>query len=121
MVQPGLEDIIQFLQAEEAGAFILEFEGADAGTALFNRQGDVFWLFQLCVRPNARGRGAAKALVRAVEASARGAGASAVFVQLAKHSQGHSFLEALGYHVDNEEADVVAGKPITLVDLVKLV
>jgi len=120
-VEATLGDVESFLRADNAGAFIAELDDRDAGAALFSRQGDVMWLFHIAVLPHARAKGIGKALVGAVEAGARGAGASAVFVQIPKHVEARSFFEALGYHVDIEEDDVVAGEPITLVDLVKLV
>jgi N-acetylglutamate synthase-like GNAT family acetyltransferase len=117
----SLADIAAFLRSESAGAHVADDGERDVGAALFNRQGDVFWLFRLAVIESARDRGVGKALVRAVEAGARGDGATAVFVQLAKGSHVQSFFEALGFEVDNEEPDVIAGRPATLVDLVKLV
>lgn len=118
---PALGDIEALLRSEQAGAFVAALDGRDIGAALFDRQGDVVWLFRLAIVPRARARGAGRALVGAVEASARGAGASAVFVQLAKHLEARSFFERMGYEADIEEPDVVAGNPVTLLDLVKLV
>jgi N-acetylglutamate synthase-like GNAT family acetyltransferase len=120
-VEPTLGDIEGFLRSETAGAFVINDEANDVGAALFNRQGDVIWLFRIGVIPQARGRGVGKALVNAVEAGAHGAGASAVFVQIPKHLEARSFFETLGYQADIEEPDVVGGRPITLVDLVKLI
>jgi N-acetylglutamate synthase-like GNAT family acetyltransferase len=120
-VEPTLGDIESFLRTDTAGAFVIEDDAHDVGAALFNRQGDVIWLFRIAVIPEARGRGAGKALVQAVEAGARGAGASAVFVQIPKHLEARSFFETLGFQADIEEPDVVGGRPITLVDLVKLI
>jgi N-acetylglutamate synthase-like GNAT family acetyltransferase len=120
-VEPTLDDVESFLGSDNAGAFIAELEGREVGAALFSRQGDVIWLFQIAVIPRARAQGVGKALVGAVEASARGEGASAVFVQIPKHLEARSFFETLGYQADIEEDDVVAGQPVTLVDLVKLV
>ncbi|MBV8281374.1 MAG: GNAT family N-acetyltransferase [Candidatus Eremiobacteraeota bacterium] len=119
--EPAVADIERFLRSKSAGAFIIARDGRDAGVAMFDRQGDVLWLFRLGVVPDARGRGAGRMLVDAVEAGARGAGASAVFVQLPKALAARTFFEALGYRADTEEPDVVAGQPVTLVDLVKLV
>lgn len=119
--RPAAGDVESLLRSESAGAFVATLDGADAGAALFDRQGDVVWLFRLAVIPRARSRGVGKALLEAVEAGARGAGASAVFVQVAKHLEARSFFEHLGYDADLEEPDVVGGRPITLVDLVKLV
>src|ERR1700687_4633724 len=117
----SLVDIAAFLRSESAGAFVAEYGERDVGAALFNRQGDVFWLFRLAVIESARERGVGKALVRAVEAGARGIGATAVFVQLAKGSHVQSFYKSRCFEVDNEEPDLIAGRPATLVDLVKLV
>jgi len=120
-VEPTLDDVESFLGSDNAGAFVAEVEGREVGAALFSRQGDVIWLFQIAVIPSARAQGVGKALVGAVEAGARGEGASAVFVQIPKHLEARSFFETLGYQADIEEDDVVAGQPVTLVDLVKLV
>jgi N-acetylglutamate synthase-like GNAT family acetyltransferase len=120
-VEPTRDDVESFLGSDNAGAFVAELEGREVGAALFSRQGDVMWLFQIAVVPSARAQGVGKALVGAVEAGARGEGASAVFVQIPKHLEARSFFESLGYDADMEEADVVAGEPVTLVDLVKLV
>ena len=114
-------DVDSLLRSESAGAIVATLDGADAGAALFDRQGDVVWLFRLAVIPRARSRGVGKALMTAVEAGARGAGASAVFVQVAKHLEARSFFEQLGYDAELEEPDVVAGRSVTIVDLVKLV
>jgi N-acetylglutamate synthase-like GNAT family acetyltransferase len=119
--RPALGDIEALLRSENAGAFVASVDDRDVGAALFDRQGDVVWLFRLAVVPHARARGVGRALVNAVEAGARGAGASAVFVQVVKHLEARSFFEHIGYEADFEEPDVMAGRPITLVDLVKLV
>jgi N-acetylglutamate synthase-like GNAT family acetyltransferase len=118
---PALGDVEALLRSESAGAFVASVDERDVGAALFDRQGDVVWLFRLAIVPHARGRGVGRALANAVEAGARGAGASAVFVQVAKHLEARSFFEHIGYEADIEEPDVVAGRPVTLVDLVKLV
>jgi N-acetylglutamate synthase-like GNAT family acetyltransferase len=119
--RPALGDVEALLRSESAGAFVASLDGRDVGAALFDRQGDVVWLFRLAVAPHARARGVGQALLNAVEAGARGAGASAVFVQVAKHLEARSFFEHIGYEADIEEPDVVAGRPVTLVDLVKLI
>ncbi|MBV8171381.1 MAG: GNAT family N-acetyltransferase [Candidatus Eremiobacteraeota bacterium] len=120
-VEPMLGDIEVFLRSESAGAFIIADPNGNAGVAMFDRQGDVLWLFRVAVVPAARGRGLGKALVNAVEAAARGMGLSAVFVQMPAQLESRQFFEALGYRTDLEEPDVVGGQAITLVDLVKLV
>lgn len=120
-IAAALGDVEALLRSESAGAFVATHDGRDVGAALFDRQGDVVWLFRLAVAPHARTRGVGRALVNAVEASARDAGASAVFVQVAKHLEARSFFEHIGYEADIEEPDVVAGRPVTIVDLVKLV
>jgi N-acetylglutamate synthase-like GNAT family acetyltransferase len=119
--EPALADIERFLRSDSAGAFILARDGRDEGVAMYDRQGDVFWLFRIGIVPDARGRGAGRMLVNAIEAGARGAGASAVFVQIPKTLETRAFFETLGYRTDIEEPDVIAGVPVTLVDLVKLV
>ncbi len=120
-VEATLEDVRAFLVSEDAGAFIVADGQGDRGTAMFKSQGAVLWLFRIAVVATARGRGAGRALVNAVEAGARGAGAAGVFVQVEKHSEAQSFFTSLGYELDNEEPDVVAGRPLLMVDLVKLV
>jgi N-acetylglutamate synthase-like GNAT family acetyltransferase len=119
--RPELGDVEALLRSESAGAFVAALDDRDVGAALFDRQGDVVWLFRLAVAPHARAHGVGRALVNAVEARAKDAGASAVFVQVAKHMEARSFFEHIGYEPDVEEPDVVAGRSITLVDLVKLV
>jgi|SRR5215469_1251444 len=120
-VEPTLGDIENFLRAQSAGAFMIADSEGDAGVAMYDRQGDVLWLFRLAVIPSSRGRGFGRALVNAVEAAARGARASAVFVQIPSALDARAFFETLGYRADIEEPDVVAGQPVMLVDLVKLV
>lgn len=127
--RPTLDDVRQFLASHAADAFIAEseplavaeLERAAIGVTMFHRQGDVLWLFRIAVVEPMRGRGVGKSLIEAVETRARGAGAAAVFVQVPLGSHAHSFFERLGYRVDNEEREVIAGQPLTMVDLVKLV
>jgi len=119
--RPTLDDVQAFLADHAADAFIAESERSAIGVAMFHRQGDVLWLFRVAVVESMRGHRVGRTLVEAVEARARGGGAAAVFVQVPKGSHLQSFFERLGYHVDNEERDVVGGRPLVTVDLVKLV
>ena len=119
--RPTLADVREFLANHAADAFIAESQGTACGVIMFHGQGEVLWVFRLAVIETMRGRGVGKSLIGSVEARARGAGAAAVFVQVPKGSHAQSFFERLGYQVDNEERDVIAGKPLVMVDLVKLV
>jgi N-acetylglutamate synthase-like GNAT family acetyltransferase len=119
--QPTLADVRAFLADHAADAFLAESDDHPVGVVMFHQQGDVLWVFRLAVLETVRGRGVGKRLIAAVEARARGANASAVFVQVQKDSQAQSFFERIGYRVDNEEREVVAGQPIVMVDLVRIV
>jgi N-acetylglutamate synthase-like GNAT family acetyltransferase len=127
--RPTFDDVRQFLASHAADAFIAESErpgvaGSERtaiGVTMFHRQGDVLWLFRVAVVESMRNRGVGRSLIEAVEARARGAGTAAVFVQVPKGSHAQSFFERLGYRVDNEEREVIAGQPLVMVDLVKLV
>lgn len=119
--QPTLDDVRAFLADHAADAFIAESDGRAVGVTMFHGQGDVLWVFRLAVTEPMRGRGVGKRLIEAVEARARGASAAAVFVQVHKDSQAHSFFERIGYRVDNEEPEVIAGRQLVMVDLVKIV
>ncbi|HXM17706.1 MAG TPA: GNAT family N-acetyltransferase [Candidatus Tumulicola sp.] len=116
----SLDDLVQFLRGEHGGAFVATAGGADAGVALFARQGEVFWLVRLAVRERFRKRGIGAALVAAVEARARAEERTAVFVQAIKADAVIQYFEGLGYDIDREEPDVARGEPVVMVDLIKL-
>jgi GNAT superfamily N-acetyltransferase len=116
----SLDDLVQFLRGEHGGAFVAAADGADAGVALFARQGEVFWLVRLAVRERFRKRGIGAALVAAVEARARAEDRTAVFVQAIKTDAVIRYFEGLGYSIDRQEPDVARGESVVMVELIKL-
>lgn len=92
----------------EGAAFLAEADGEAVGFALaFPGRWRAFYLSDLFVRPSARRRGVASALVRDVVGAARSAGMRAVTLNVgAQNARGRAFYERVGFH---EESVDLAG------------
>jgi ribosomal-protein-alanine N-acetyltransferase len=82
------QDMAELLAARNAGGLLLQIDGEDAGMVLWRTTADETELLTIAVQAACRRRGAARALLRAVIARARQAGARKIFLEVGVDNAG---------------------------------
>ncbi|MDQ2818190.1 MAG: GNAT family N-acetyltransferase [Candidatus Eremiobacteraeota bacterium] len=114
-------DVAAFLKRPNAGAYISLCGRLPVGSVSFVHDRQVLQLFRLGVLPSHRRRGIAQALIDAVESHAKRKRVRIVFLQTAAVLELAPYYERLGYQIKGEEADTAGGRPITRIDLYRMV
>lgn len=117
--EPQRADLASLLGRNDAASFCARVDGGLVGVASCILDGSTLRVLHLIVE--SCHEEAAGLLLARVDVQARIFGASAVFAQAAEDSKMFRLFVSHGYQEDFREGDVLAGRPVTVVDLVKLV
>jgi GNAT superfamily N-acetyltransferase len=112
-------DLATFLGRNDAAVFAALADGAVAGVVSCILDGATLRLVHFVV--DAAHEELASALLSRIEEQARALRANVLLAQIPGDSQAHRRLAAFGYREDFKEQDVLAGRAISVVDLIKLI
>ena len=119
-VPPSIADLELFLRAGSNGLLMLKSAGRIRATLGFTVQGATAYLCHCAVdSPNAA-RDATAALPQ-LEAACRARHAAVALLRCERDSAVGQMLLSAGYALDYEEADVVAARATTMIDLTKII
>ncbi|GEM_PF-5301846 len=114
---PSVADLVAFLGRKDAATFALRKPqiAAVASAALENASAHLQWIFF-----EARDARLAGGLIRELASFGRTANAALLYARVAQGSGAQALLRRHGFEEDAREREIIAGRPRTVVGLVKV-
>lgn len=117
---PREADVAALLGRSDAALFYAVRDSEIVGVACCVRDGSLARFVHFVIRAGDQADALAASLVRFIEAQARADGASVLAAETTLESPAYRCLRGCGFAVDSKEAEAVAGRVVTMVDLIKL-